>query len=277
MTRALSAALVVLALTAPRGEAAAQTCAGGRITTQEGYCCWPGQRWDASAGRCDGPPRCPSPLAASGSECVDPRGGATEPPPRAPAMVSAAGPIDYGAPGAAGALATSDPRPPAASVAAPSALGASWPSMGRYVPAGARNPFRETRSSETVQVYGIALLLIGYAGSVGLGSAALTSAGLGSSRDRSCHEALGAISFVPLVGGFLALPVVTDCQIGWDRLEWAWGLGVIPAAMQLVGFGLLLAGTLAVAEVTVFENASLRLTVEPLVGGTTGFSARLRL
>ena len=44
-------------------------CAGGRAATADGYCCWPGQRFDPSVRQCAGPPRCPPGLAAIGADC----------------------------------------------------------------------------------------------------------------------------------------------------------------------------------------------------------------
>ncbi len=58
------------AATQPAPPEAASNCVDGRVAVDGGYCCWPGQRFDDAAGRCVGPPRCPSGLAAAGAECV---------------------------------------------------------------------------------------------------------------------------------------------------------------------------------------------------------------
>src|SRR5690348_128978 len=49
--RAIAIAALVLAVPL---SVRAQECAGGRVATAEGYCCWPGQHWDAANARCDG-------------------------------------------------------------------------------------------------------------------------------------------------------------------------------------------------------------------------------
>lgn len=65
---ALSITLTLACLLA-QSTASAQTCADGRVATS-GYCCWPGQTFDANAGRCSGPPRCPAGWSGSGADCV---------------------------------------------------------------------------------------------------------------------------------------------------------------------------------------------------------------
>lgn len=67
----LAALFVVGAVMAVGGVAQAQ-CSGGREATEasQGRCCWPGQVYSAEYGRCDGPPRCPAGLVASGNDCV---------------------------------------------------------------------------------------------------------------------------------------------------------------------------------------------------------------
>lgn len=65
--------LTLLAALAPEAARAQDACAAGRVRSEatEGRCCWPGQRWSAPRGRCEGPPSaCPSGYAAEGDACV---------------------------------------------------------------------------------------------------------------------------------------------------------------------------------------------------------------
>lgn len=61
-----------LALAAPSSRAEAQGCSPGRVVAEqtEGRCCWPGQRWNAEAARCEGPPSCPRGWGAAGDDCL---------------------------------------------------------------------------------------------------------------------------------------------------------------------------------------------------------------
>ncbi|MCA9609080.1 MAG: hypothetical protein KC619_25940, partial [Myxococcales bacterium] len=93
--RPLLAIVAVLGLAVPTARAQ-DVCAAGRIATPQGYCCWPGQRWDEADQRCEGPPRCPEPLSASGATCIGPGAAVDEPAPRVPDMVRADEPVDYG-------------------------------------------------------------------------------------------------------------------------------------------------------------------------------------
>jgi hypothetical protein len=65
----LFSAALVATIMLGAADAAAQDCAEGRVSV-DGYCCWPGQTFDAAAGRCSGPPMCPTGRVASGAECV---------------------------------------------------------------------------------------------------------------------------------------------------------------------------------------------------------------
>ena len=68
----------------------APVCQGGRVADSgtRGRCCWPGQVWSPEAGRCAGPPTCPSGLAAQGDDCVRTSGSApTAPAPYATPVV----------------------------------------------------------------------------------------------------------------------------------------------------------------------------------------------
>lgn len=66
------AGLAVLVAALAPSRADAQQCAGGRVASwaTQGRCCWPGQSFSLSAGRCVGPPRCPSGTVAAGDECA---------------------------------------------------------------------------------------------------------------------------------------------------------------------------------------------------------------
>ena len=74
MTRALAVALWLMA----PAWASAQSCAEGRERV-EGRCCWPGQSWSETDGRCRGAPHCPEALVEHGDECVAPIASAPAP------------------------------------------------------------------------------------------------------------------------------------------------------------------------------------------------------
>ncbi len=285
---------LVLASIAPL-TAYAQECAGGRVATQEGYCCWPGQRWDDADQRCEGPPSCPAPLHAAGSECVTAGEAVAQPapPPAAPDMVSAEGAIDYGS----GATAT-----PAPVVVQPTGeIGTAWPSAGQIPPEGSRNPHHETRSDEALQIAGAVILGAGYLEDLIVAPIAFAdwrgvdSIGYGYERDSTCHDAIAGSLFAPLVGGFFAWGVQQNCNtptyVSAGGVQFltgssassvryasnAWSvLGAITAGAQLVGLGLLLAGSFHMMQVTVYENASTTLHVGPMLGGVVGADATLR-
>jgi hypothetical protein len=120
-----SVALTALVLLAT--VTATAQCAGGRVVdaATEGRCCWPGQTWDAAAGRCAGAPRCPEGLGGAGDECVV----------VAAAPVATAGPVVAPAP----AVGTTPIAAPAwgASVAVPqSTEGSTGPDMGLVIAGG---------------------------------------------------------------------------------------------------------------------------------------------
>jgi hypothetical protein len=286
-------AVVVLALIFVPLAARAQDCAGGRVATSEGYCCWPGQRWDDADQRCEGPPSCPAPLSASGSECVGAGVPAAQPAPAPPDMVSAEGNVDYGAAPAAA---------PASTVVPPTGeIGSGWPSTGQVPPIGSRNPHRATRSDETLQIVGSVILGAGYAADlVGSPFAFATSQGVDSSSggrgfDTTCHDAIAASMLVPIVGGFFAWGYQQNCmspsyiQRGGVAFRTGWGpsdvgfasgawaaLGAITAGVQLVGLGLLIVGSLRSMQVTVYDSPSAELSVGPMLGGAWGGNAMLR-
>jgi hypothetical protein len=47
-----------------------ESCTEGRVAVEDGYCCWPDQRWSFTQGRCAGLPRCPADRIESRGECV---------------------------------------------------------------------------------------------------------------------------------------------------------------------------------------------------------------
>lgn len=283
----LAGALVAL-VCAAAGRAEAQACAGGRVATPEGYCCWPDQRWDAEHQRCDGPPRCPAPLGAAGNECVGPEGATDEPAPSVPDLVRAEGAVDYGSGAASG---------PAPTAAQPTGeIGSSWPAAGRIPPAGPRNPRRRTRSLVGLQLAGALILGTGYAAAAVTAAFAFAHPGTSVtawngrwSRDSTCTDAVGATLLVPAVGGFFAWGLQQHCRVGSYRQaggvafrvgdrgldgEDGWAvMGALTAGLQLVGLGLLLAGSFATTEVTVFDDGRSSLSIAP--SGALGARARL--
>ena len=52
--------------------ALAAPCLPGQVASDDtdGHCCWPGQGWLKSTGRCIGKPRCPASTVASGEKCI---------------------------------------------------------------------------------------------------------------------------------------------------------------------------------------------------------------
>jgi hypothetical protein len=71
--------------------AAAQTCAPGRIASEEsaGRCCWPGQTWSAEHARCEGVPTCPAGYGGEGETCVALAAPPVATPPVAPTVLYA--------------------------------------------------------------------------------------------------------------------------------------------------------------------------------------------
>ena len=54
----------------PMPTATPETCGDGRTTDAAGHCCWPGQVWGESSGRCRGKPQCPGGLVENNETCV---------------------------------------------------------------------------------------------------------------------------------------------------------------------------------------------------------------
>lgn len=305
MTRAsragvLLASLASLASLAAAPRAHAQTaCAGGRVVTAEGYCCWPGQRWDAEDLRCSGAPSCPAPLTAAGEACVDGTSPTREPPPRAPTMVRADGTVDYGA----GTVtrprqAIAAPREPEPAATGP--VGGAWPLAGRAPPWGPRNPRRVTRSIEGLQVTGALFFGFAYASAVIASVAAFAHPGsprvLGGMgpRDATCHDTIGAFLLVPVIGAVVAAVVGAECSIPLYTAAGGAGLrtgqtlsiggesgwttsAALSASFQILGLGMFLLGTSLSDEVTVYDDGTTRATLAPLVGAANGLRLTLEL
>ncbi len=269
--RAFLTLALALAVAVP---ARAQECTGGRVATPEGYCCWPSQRWDDADQRCEGPPSCPAPLAASGTECVG-AGAVEETAPSLPQMVHAEGAVDYGS-GAASA-----PSSPSAVQQPTGVAFSAWPMAGQIPPEGARNPRRERRSDVLMQVTGAVMLGVGYLGAIGVSLALLGSTGVYTyvGSDHTCHDAAGATTLFPVLGGLFTWIVVEACRVptytetggvafrsgsAGIRYQAGWEvLGALSAAAQIVGLGLLLGGSFTTGEVTVYESAGLELRLAP--------------
>lgn len=278
-------ALLALGTSSARAQDA---CAGGRIATAQGYCCWPGQRWDDADQRCEGPPRCPPPLSASGATCIGPGASVDEPAPSVPDMVRADGPVDYGSSQfgqPAPAVARSAPAAPQVA----GALGDAWPSAGQVRPVGPLNPRHETRSQEDLQWGGFATFFAGYAVAVTLGGLELSVHRYGAD-DTTCYDVVGAGLFVPFIGGFITWGASDHCTVPVFRTaggaefhvgdqgvhEPGWAVaGVLTSVTQIIGGIIFMLGTTSSHEVTVFSQGHARLTVAPQLGPRTGLTATL--
>lgn len=89
----MRAVLSTLTLSLALASTARAQCAEGRVVGEEtaGRCCWPGQRWNDEAARCEGPPTCPLGRVAEGDGCV-----ASAPAPASTAFTSGAPAASYG-------------------------------------------------------------------------------------------------------------------------------------------------------------------------------------
>lgn len=168
MRFSIAGAVAALLTLLPPGSVDAQ-CAEGRVVGADtsGRCCWPGQRWNDAAARCEGPPACPEGWGAEGDECV--RSGST-----------------FDDPGY-DELALDEPRtsPPP---------GGEWGSAEPAVTGGWLRPTGPPRTEPFMEWLhvGITLLSVGYGASVTHAVLGLGSYGFGSE-----------LCFIPLVGALL--------------------------------------------------------------------------
>ena len=169
----------------------------------------------------------------------------------------------------------------------------AWPMAGQIPPAGARNPRRVRRSDETMQIIGAVLLGAGYAGAVTESVFAFGSGGIWrAGRDTTCHDTIGALSLVPVLGGLFAWITAEACRVptyvnaggvafrsgsvGIEN-EAGWALiGTLSSVVQLAGLGLLLGGSFSTVEATVYEGGSVSMQLSPWVAGGLGAQATVR-
>lgn len=300
------AAIVVLALLASATVAEAQGCAPGRVATLEGYCCWPAQTWSDERQRCEGPPSCPSGMAAEGDDCVGVAPAPVAPPQTDPSSTSVATPPSYG--GWAPAPPSPPPQswapappvwtapPPPAPLDLSSALaGTEWPESA--LAPGASNARREPQLDGALFGWGMALLGAGWALSIGEAVVAFESRGIytgtlyawGSDYDydASCHDAAGALFLVPVLGALLGsithaacgVPVYvqhigvsfrTDERRGPSGEAGYVVFGALSTALQLTGGIMALVALTVPRSVTVFDPApSTRVSLTPHASPTS--------
>ncbi|MFK7984824.1 MAG: hypothetical protein AB8I08_02260 [Sandaracinaceae bacterium] len=248
LTLALAACALLVAGQADAQVAGAQ-CEAGRVATSEGYCCWPGQSWSASLGRCNGPPSCPSPRVAAGAECVEPSVvdlDSAEPVEVSPVAVESPEvlPEEFLPPDAEGGVPSSpaahwlppptqipvEPEAPSTIVTAPhEPVGSAWPSSATR-PSGAGVP----RDQEGVDAGrlggGLAMLLGGYALSITAAVALLEydapfapNVGGAPMFGTMCHDQAAAWSLVPIVGALIGGIHVNECH-RWEYRRYGSGL-----------------------------------------------------
>ncbi|MCC6877651.1 MAG: hypothetical protein IT378_25305 [Sandaracinaceae bacterium] len=242
----MRAVLLALAMGWAGASPAVAQCAEGRVASEAsaGRCCWPAQRWNASAARCEGPPRCPSGRVAEGDTCVAPAG-----------QVGASSPVDYGsgyglAPPArrGGPQGYGAPSYGAPSYGAPSgAPSYGAPSYGApgygapvsYVdPETARRGRMVSEPLVGLMVTGVVHLLVAYTYSVVVASIALGSGSYGAGQS-------GWAMYIPIVGGFIWPALRPSCGsyygCYYDSAP-ALALGIPGAGVQVLGLILAIAG-----------------------------------
>jgi hypothetical protein len=262
----------------------AQDCAGGRVASPatDWHCCWPAQRWGAAERACIGPPSCPAGTVAHGEDCVGTAQVTPQYAPRAPVGPAPLAPIAPRAPYSAPIGA------PVAQLVAPP-IGATIAVDVRSVPMGAPewlsspnaptadvNPRHETFPLNLdLLVPGIVFLGTGYLTAVITAFLPLSGAtdtldgqyvnrGDTSARvDATCHDVVGALQLVPVIGALLALVAMSCTSADVDEVldssfrvvgyrltgdshpfpSSGYAAILIPsAAFQILGLGLLLGG-----------------------------------
>lgn len=263
----MRASLLLLALAWLPSAARAQ-CAEGRVSTGEGYCCWPGQSWNDERSRCVGPPRCPPGSVGEGDECVAvdavPEGADASPssdePPAPAADAAAVGVRD----GASYEGVFGEDGATVATQAATGDVGEGWPTLTTRIPWGELNPRRTEQANSDWLVPGVSLLLAGYGTSALLGVISMTT----FSTVGDCQAVAGGLMLVPVVGGLVGGLVVAACRSGTRGVTNAdnWALGALSASVVQIGGAVLFAlAFLDPSSVLVFdgETRSLRLGLGP--------------
>ncbi|AKF10540.1 hypothetical protein [Sandaracinus amylolyticus] len=256
---------IALSILAPAALAHAQECAEGRVSTPAtlGRCCWPGQSFSESLGRCSGAPACPPPFVAEGDACVPPYTAhyglpeewANAPPP-ADDLVQV--PSSMRAPGT-----TTSPA-------------LAWPDEPRSLADAIVSPRLERGTDDGLLVAGLTALLGGYVGGFVLA--------LADEAARNCQQfgpvSFGSVgceswpyAFIPVVGGVLAGTVIERENACCRNVALGIGLGLPLAAIQGFGLALMTIALFGGAEHLVpgeigGEHASVALT--PYFTGTEG-------
>jgi hypothetical protein len=149
-----------------------------------------------------------------------------------------------------------------------------------------------------MQIIGAVLLGAGYAGAVTESVVAFGAGGIHQfvsyrPPDSTCHDTIGALSLVPVLGGLFAWITAEACRVptyfnaggvafrsGSRGIEYepAWAIfGAVSSVVQLAGLGLLLGGSFSTVEATVYEGGSVTMQLSPWVaGGGLGAQATVR-
>lgn len=248
------------------GRASAQDCTGGREASDDTnwHCCWPGQSWGPQERACVGPPICPAGLVMHGESCVAPLGASS-----ARAQLTPSPPLVIEPPHIEASPTESvDIRE--VPVGAP-----DWPSSPQSPTADLNPRLVDEPTDPGLLAAGLATLLAGYVTNAVAAAPFLSSPGIltawdldGSSerRDRTCHDVVGGLELVPVVGALGALIALATCTVptytvvrssggavlGYERTgdspvydTGAWPVVMVAgAAVQVLGFGLTLGGAL---------------------------------
>lgn len=209
-------------------------CAEGREVSAatDGRCCWPGQRWNHDAARCEGSPNCPPGLFADGESCEAPARTASE---------SAASPAtEYDSPGSLS-------RPTSVSVYVPGTP---------VLPPAQPEPEKIDTPIEELVIAGGVVASIGYGFSIVMGIIHLLP-----EVSKWCPGD-GWTAFIPLVGGFIWAGTPGVCPFPSGPV-----FGGIGSGVQAVGLLLMLIGSFA-QESTPVEPALREASLLPeLVDG----------
>lgn len=240
MDRALALVFTVVIGFAPVARA---QCAAGRVVNEAtaGRCCWPGQRWDAEAARCEGPPRCPAGHVAEGERCVASRSTSS--------FVE---------------------TPPAGYAPASSGLSSPPPSMGPGSWSRGPSPqsARRTVTSpiEELVMAGGVTAIIGYGFHVVVGALAVAYGTVN-----------GWMPLIPLAGGFIwAGAEASGGASAGQAIEMI--MGITGSAVQSVGLILMIVGGLAQETSVVGPRGGSSLAPEVVPGpGDAGLAVRWRL
>ncbi len=159
------------------------------------------------------------------------------------------------------------------------------PSLGRAQPDGALNPrYEEVPLQPEMLGSGVALFGIGWLATIITGSIVIaTNAGVDNGRsggtfgyggDNTCHDTLGAVSMVPLLGPFLGMIVWGSCTVPTYRYDTVrdeyrqnggsvgitsdggyWAYFIPTAVSQVLGLALAIPGVLGTHTGLVFDSS----------------------